>query len=93
MLKKKTFNLIKVMPNYNICSGIKSKQAKKTICHSLPKTFDFFQNSSVPFHQVTFDHSISCVVLIDKPNESFKSQTHLKEIAYPLKKAFKNKIK
>ena len=24
----------------------------------------------VPFHRVTFDHSISCVLLIDTPNES-----------------------
>ena len=64
-------NLIKVISYYNICSGIKDDQAKKTaICHSVPKTFDFFQNSSVPFHQVIFDHSISCVLLIDKPNES-----------------------
>ena len=61
---KKTSNLIKIISSYNICSRIKSKQAK---------TFDFFQNSSVLFHQVTFDHSISCVLLIDKPNESFKN--------------------
>ena len=37
---------------------------------SKPKTFDFSQNFSAPFHRVTFDHSISCVLLIDKPNES-----------------------
>ena len=36
----------------------------------MPKAFDFSQNSSVLFHQVTFDHSISCVVLINKTNES-----------------------
>ena len=64
-------NLIKVISYYNICSGIKDDQAKKTaICHSVPKTFDFSQNSSVPFLQVTFGHSISCVLLIDKPNEN-----------------------
>ena len=35
-------NLIKVISYYNICSGIKDEQAKKTaICHSVPKTFDF----------------------------------------------------
>ena len=44
-------NLIKVISYYNICSGIKDDQAKKTaICHSVPKTFDFSQNFSVPFH-------------------------------------------
>ena len=55
-------------------SGITSQQAgKKNICHSVPKSFDFSQNCFVPFHQVTFDHSISCVLLTDKPNESFKN--------------------
>ena len=65
---KKTSNLIKGISSHNICSGIKSQQVKKTICHSVPKVFGFSQNSSVPFHQVTFDHSISCVLLghIDK---------------------------
>ena len=67
---KKTSNLIKGISSHNICSGIKSQQVKRTICHSVPKTFDFSQNSSVPFHRVTFDHSISYVLLIDKPNES-----------------------
>ena len=70
---KKTSNLIKVISTYNICSGIKSQQAKKkTISHSVPKTFDLSQNSSVPFHQVTFYHSISYMLLKDKPNESRK---------------------
>ena len=67
---KKTSNLIKGISSHNICSGIKNQQVKKNICHSVPKTFDFYQNSSVQFHRVTFDHSISCVLLIDEPNES-----------------------
>ena len=67
---KKTSNLIKGISSHNICSGIKSQQVKKNICRSVPKLFDFSQNSSVPFDRVTFDHSISCVLLIDKPNES-----------------------
>ena len=29
-----------------------------------------FLSITVPFHRVSFDHSISCVLLIDKPNES-----------------------
>ena len=60
-----TSNLIKVTSSYNISSGIKMSTNKKTIYHSVPKTYDFFQNSSVPFHQVIFDHSISCVLLIN----------------------------
>ena len=64
-------NLIKSISYCNICSGIKDDQAKKTaICRSLPKTFDFSQNPSVPLNQVTFYRLISCVFLIDKPNES-----------------------
>ena len=70
---KKTSNLIKGIFSHNICSGIKSEQIKKSIYHSEPKTFDFSQNSSAPFHRVTFDHSISCVLLIDKPNESWQN--------------------
>ena len=35
------------------------------------KNFCFSQNSSVPFHQLTFYRSISCVLLIDKQNESW----------------------
>ena len=56
---KKTYNLIKGISSHNIWSGIKSQQVKKAICHSVPKSFDFSQNSSVPFHRVTFDYSIS----------------------------------
>ena len=63
---KKTSNLIKGVSSHNVCSGIKSQQ-KKHICHSVPKTFS--KNSSVSFHRVSFDHSISCALLIDKPNE------------------------
>ena len=71
--KKKTSNLIKVISSYNICSGIKSQQAKKTFVIQYQKLLIFFQNSSVPLHQVIFDHSISCVLLTDKPNERCKS--------------------
>ena len=65
---KKRSNLIKGI--CKICSGIKSQQVKKTIFCSVPKTLDFSQNYHVPFHRVTFDHSISGALLIDKPNES-----------------------
>ena len=80
---KKASNLIKGIFSHNICSGIKSQQVKKTICHSVPKTFDFSQSSSVPFHQVTFDDSISCVLLIDKPNKSCQNKKKMKEMPYP----------
>ena len=52
-------NLIKVISSYNICSRIKIQQAKKK--HSVPKSFDFSQNSFLAFHQVTFGYSLSCV--------------------------------
>ena len=47
---------------------LKVNKLKKT-CHLVRKTLDFFENSFVPFHRVTFDHSISFMLLIDKPNE------------------------
>ena len=64
---KKTSNLIKGISSHKICSEIKSQQVKN---HSVPKTFDFSQNYFVPFQRFTFNHSISCVLLIDKPSES-----------------------
>ena len=79
--------------SYSICSGTKSQKAKKPFVIHYQRAFDFFQNSSVPFHQVIFDHSISCVLLIDKPNESYKnSRTFQRNTLFP-KKAFKIKIK
>ena len=87
---KKTSNLIKGISSHNICSGIKSQQVKKNICRSVPKLFDFSQNSSVLFDRVTFDHSISCVLLIDKPNESYQnSKNFLKNAISTTKKAEK----
>ena len=67
--KEKPSNLIKVISSH-ICSGNKSQQEQKQpfVIHSVPKNFDFSQNSSVPFHQLTFCRSISCVLLIDKRN-------------------------
>ena len=89
---KRTSNLIKGISSHNICFWIKSQQVKKNICHSVRKTFDFSQNSFVLFHRVTFDHSISCVLLIDKPNgscQNFKKTG--KKFISTTKKAFKKK--
>ena len=84
--------MIKVIFSYNICSGLKSQQAKKPFAINSTKTFDFSQNSSVPFHRVTFDHSISCVLLIDKPNESCKnSKTFERNTLFNKKKLLKRK--
>ena len=70
---KKASNLIKFISSYNACSGIKIQQAKKEhIYYYVSQTFDFSQNSSSPFHQATFDHSVSYVLLINKPNEICK---------------------
>ena len=86
--------LIKGTSSHKICSGVKSQQVKKTICHSVPKTLDFSQNYSVPFHRVTFGHSISCVLLIDKPNESCQNSKKFKGNAISTtKKGFKKKRK
>ena len=87
ILNVKKHHLIKFISKCNIYCRIKSPQQKKHICHSVPKTFDFSQNSSVPFHQVTFHHSISSVPLIDKPNQSSKTPKKVKEMPYPLQKA------
>ena len=94
-MKKKTSNLIKDISIHHICSGIKSQQVNKTICHSVPKSFNFSQKSSVPFHQVNFGDSILRVLLIDKPNESCQnSKKKSKEMPYPpQQKAFKKKRK
>ena len=89
---EKISNLIKGISSHNICSGIKSQEVKKTICHSVPKTFDFSQNSSVLFHQDTFEHSISCVLLIDKTNESFQNSENFERNAISItKKVLKRK--
>ena len=88
---KKKSNLIKGVSSHNVCSGIKSQQ-KKHICHSVPKTFS--KNSSVSFHRVTFDHSISCALLIDNLMKNVRTPKSLKEIPYPSqKKAIKKKRK
>ena len=47
----------------------------------MPKIFDFSQNSSVLFHRATFDNSISCMLLIDKPNESFQNSKNFERNA------------
>ena len=78
---KKRSNLIKGICRHKICSGIKSQQVKKNICCSVPKTLDFSQNYYVPFHRVTFDHSIPGVFLIDEPHESCQNSKKFKRNA------------
>ena len=85
---KTTSNLTKCISSHNIYSGIKSEQVKKK------KPFDIqyqkLLNSSVPFHRVTLDHSISCVLFIDKPNESCKnSKKNERNAISTTKKAWK----
>ena len=86
--KKKPSNLTKVISSYNICSGIKSKKAKKPFVTQYKKLLIFFRNYSVPFHQVTFNHLVSCVLLIDKPNESFKNSKTFERNTLSTKKSF-----
>ena len=85
---KKTSHLLKFICKRNIYSRIKSPQQKNLIFHSVPKTFDFSQNSSVPFHQVTFHHSISSLPLIDKPNQSSKTPKKWKKCLIHYKKQY-----
>ena len=71
-----------------------NKQKKPFLINSTKKIFSL--NSSAPIHRVTFNHSISCVLLIDKPNESCENskKKNLKEMSYPpqKKKLLKRKI-
>ena len=85
--------MIKGICRNKICSGIKSQQVKKTIFCSVPKALDFSQNYYVTFHRVTFDHSISGVLLIDKPNESCQNSKKIKRngISTTKKKFLKRK--
>ena len=59
------------MSSYNICSNLiklclviisalelKSTSKKKLLLLTVQKPFGFSQNYSVPFHRVTFNHSI-----------------------------------
>ena len=75
---KKTSNLIKGISSHNICSEIKSQQVKKT---PFVIQYQKRQNSSVPFHRVPFGHSMSCVLLIDKPNESCQNSKKIERNA------------
>ena len=54
---------------FNSALELKVNKQKKNLSLTVPKAFDFSQNSSVAFHRVTFDHSTSCVLLMDKPNK------------------------
>ena len=47
---------------------LKVNKQKNHLSLTVQKPFHFSQNSSVPFHPVTFEHPISWVLLIDKPN-------------------------
>ena len=86
---KKTSNLIKGISSRNICSGIKSEQVKKTFLIQYQKHLIFLR-IPLPLHRITFDHSISCVLLIDKPNESYQnSKNFLKNAISTTKKAEK----
>ena len=85
---KKASNLIKGICSHKICSGIKSQRVKKNHLSFSTKNLIFlsFLKYSVPFHRVTFDHSISCVLLIDKPNEWCHNSKKIKRNAISTEK-------
>ena len=88
---KKTSNLIEGISSSNICSGIKSQQLKKTF-HIQYQKHLIFLRIPLPLHRVTFDHSISCVLLIDKPNESYQNSKKFKRNAISTTKKAEKKI-
>ena len=74
---------------FNFALELKVNKQKKNLSLTVPKAFDFSQNSSVAFHRVTFDHSSSFVLLLDKPNKSCKfPKKSLKQMPYPPQKKF-----
>ena len=70
-----------------------NKQKKPFLINSTKKIFS--QNYSAPIHRVTFHHSISCVLLIDKPSESCENSKKKKiernVLSTTKKKAIKKK--
>ena len=79
---KKRSDLIQGICRHKICSGIKSQQVKKLFVVQYQKLLIFLRIIYyVPFHRVTFDHSISGVLLIDKPNESCQNSKKIKRNA------------
>ena len=68
---KKTSNLIKGISSHNICSGTESQKVQKSFVIQYQK-LSFFSEflCSISSSRFTFKHSISCALLIDKPNES-----------------------
>ena len=79
---------------FNSALELKVNKQKKDLSLTVPKAFDFSQNSSAAFHRVTFDHSSSFVLLLDKPNKNckFRKKTERNALS-TTKKAFKKKIK
>ena len=67
--KKKHLIWSKVYPVIISSLELKGNKYKKP-CVIQYQKLDFSQSSSDPFYWVTFDHLLSCVLLIDKPNES-----------------------
>ena len=71
--KKKHLTWLKLYLVIISALELKVNKPKNHLSLTVPKTFDFSQNSSVLFHRVTCDHSISFVLLIDEPNECCKN--------------------
>ena len=71
---------------------LKVNKQKKHLTLTAPKPFDFSQYSSVPFHRVTFEHPISWVLLIDKPNQGCKNSKKFGRNALSFTKKEKQKI-
>ena len=88
---KKHLTLSKGISSHDVCSGVKSQQVKTKHLSfstrnvsSIPKTSE--KTFSVLFHRVTFDHSVSCVLLRHKPNGSYKNYQKFERMPYPPQK-------
>ena len=67
---------------------------RKTLTSLVQKILDFSQNSSVPFHPITLYHSVSYVLLINKPNERCKNSVKFeRNVLSTTQKACKKKRK
>ena len=78
--------MIKGISSHKICSEIKSQQVKKSIQYQ--KHLIFLKITLLHFHRFTFDHSVSCVLLIDKPNEGCQNIKKVKRNAISTTKKY-----
>ena len=83
----KASNLIKGISSHNIYSGMKSEQVKKQFVIQCQKPLIFLRILLFHFTKSS-SHSISCALLIDKPNESCQNSKKFERNAISITKKF-----